>query len=166
MARRSFIAAALCGALVACWGPPGHLYFAPQDDSDTPYTPDDSDSEPPMQGNKPVIEEADAWCYSYDDGTEWWGLQAVGDDPQGASTLLTYIEDGVDMRDGGGDFVARLALVCDENGLCYGSAMGDQIDVTCDGATSYVFYFELEDTEGHRSEVAEVQGRWGYGPEG
>ena len=167
------LTAALAVSLTACWGAPGHLSFSgepPGDDevwrpnSDT--GPEDSDEPDPMTGVDPVVQEADAWCYTSSDAGDFWGFSAVGDDPQGSQTLEAYIPDGVEVQDADGDVLATVALVCEDSGQCWGSVQCEHIDVSCSSPQSYSFLFVVQDEQGNRSEAATVQGRYGAGPTG
>jgi hypothetical protein len=170
--RRLLLAAAFTLPSSACWDAPGYLSYTgepPGDDEvwrPNPDTgPDDSDPDT-WNGVDPVVDDADAWCYSTDDAGDWWGLKATGDDPQGAQTLQAFVADGVEIRDSDGSILATLALVCEADGQCWGSSQCEHIDVYCTNPQRYGFGFVVEDEQGHRSEVTTVQGRYGAGPTG
>jgi hypothetical protein len=167
------LAAILALPLCACWGPAGHLSFSGEPPGDNEVWrpnsdtgPEDSDEPDTLDGVDPVIDSADAWCYTSDDAGDWWGLKATGDDPQGSQTLQAFVADGVEILDNSGFTIATLALVCEENGQCWGSAQCEHIDVYCSNPQGYSFLFVVEDEQGHRSETATVQGRYGSGPTG
>lgn len=158
----------------ACWGPAGHLghtYAVEEEDNDVwipnPDTgPEDTGPDTTNNRTHPVIDDADAWCYTTSDSGDWWGMKVEGDDPQGPQTLLAMIEDGCKMVDGDGTLVAELAIVCEDSGDCWGSAQADHIGIQCSNPSEYTFLFWLEDGDGNRSAQAEVQARWGSGPNG
>lgn len=168
---RRLLVAIITASLAACWGPPGHLSFTgePPSDGDI-WLSDDTGSwdtdDPYSDGVSPVLELADAWCYTTDDSGDWWGFKAQGDDPQGLDTLLAFMADGVRVQDSGGAEVATVALVCEDNGHCWGSAQSDHIDLGCMNPMAYDFVFQVEDQQGHRSTALTVQGRYGTGSTG
>ncbi len=169
---RRLLVATLAIHLSACWGAPGYLSFTgdpPGDDEiwlpDDDTGPDDT-ADGWTDGVSPVIDEADAWCYVTDDSGDWWGFEAVGDDPQGAQTLQAYLENGVHIIDTDGDVVGSVALVCEDSGQCWGSAQAEHIDIQCTNPQAYQFAFELIDESGNGSGLTTVQGRYGSGPTG
>lgn len=169
---RLMLVATFSVSLVACWGPPGHLSFSGEPPGDDEVWLPDNDTGPEdtdvtfSDDVSPVIDQADAWCYFTDDSGDWWGLKAVGDDPQGSSTLKAYLESGVRVLDSGGSEVANIALVCEDSGQCWGSAQAEHIDIFCTNPQNYSFLFEIEDEQGHSSSTTSVQGRYGTGPTG
>ncbi len=165
------LAAAILASLSACWGPPGYLSFSGEPPgSDDIWLPDDDtgpDEDPVFNDDvSPVILEADAWCYSDDDSGQWWGLAAVADDPQGPDTIEAYREDAVQILDSAGAGLGTVAMVCEPDGQCWGSARADHIDLPCANPDRATFVFELRDHQGHRSNSVSVQGRYGAGPNG
>jgi len=169
---RSLLVAALALPLAACWGAPGHLSFTgePPGDNETWISGNDTGPEDTdgtyNDGVSPVIREADAWCYVTDDAGDWWGFEANGDDPQGSDTIKSYLDSGVTVLDSAGTTVANIALVCEANGQCWGSAQAEHIDIYCDNPQSYDFVFVIEDEQGHGSSGTTVPGRYGTGPTG
>jgi hypothetical protein len=160
--------AALC--LSGCWEPAGYLSYSgepPEDDEIWRPNPDTGpDDDDPLTGVDPVIRAADAWCYVTEDQGDWWGVHAVGDDPQGSDNLENFVGDGVTVLDDDGERVGVIALVCEPNGQCWSSASTQQLGAGCSDPRAYGFVFELEDIQGHRSETLMVQGRRGTGPNG
>jgi len=160
----------LLALLPAC--SPGHLsllrpaedpeHWEPNPDSGGP----DDSGEPAGDGESPWIRSVDAWCYTAEDTGDWWGMKAVGDDPQGAGTLSAFIVDGVEVRDQAGARLATLALVCDAEGQCWTSSQAEHVHVACRDATRAQVWFWIEDEEGHRSEGVETPGRGASGPGG
>ncbi len=167
---RRLLAVAVALPLAACWGPPGYLSFSgdpPGPDEIWVGDTDDRDSdEPYSDGVSPVVESADAWCYPVDDAGQWWGFKATTDDPQGTETIESYNEEGVVVLDGGGQTVAAIALVCEGDGQCWGSAQAEHIEVACGVADVHRFVFQVRDVQGHRSNSESVVGRMGTGPTG
>lgn len=165
---------ALASALLAgCWGSAGHLSFTGEPGGDDEHWspnpdsgPDEDTGDADPSGVRPEVSHVDAWCYANDDGHEWWGMSAVGDDPQGVTTLAPFVVEGVEVADAAGDPVATSDLACEDSGQCWGSAQAGQIDVPCRAAEEHVFTFHVVDEDGNSSPREAVRGRTAGGPGG
>ncbi|MFH1465150.1 MAG: hypothetical protein ABIO70_12260 [Pseudomonadota bacterium] len=109
----------------------------------------------------PWVESATAVCYLDTTGGDYyqWETGCVADDPQGADSLVTFDQAlaWVAVLDGGGDEVARYALVC-SGGDCTSTFRETDDGVLCAGAAGYTFRFQVADEDDHVSLPYDVQG--------
>ena len=129
--------------------------------NDTNDTDDTNDT--PPDPNNPVITEADAWCYAGGENTDasFWGFRAVADDPQGVETLESFIPDAISFRDGGGNEVKTVTIVCTSTGECTATMSEEQLGVGCALAENFRAVFTVQDEDGNVSDPVEAACRQG-----
>jgi hypothetical protein len=132
----------------------------PEGDADTDS---DADSDGDADPDAPWIEAGDAYCYLHETGDQYyqWEVNCTADDPQGADTLKAFdaANSIITVLNDSGVPVATYALVCDDEGACFGSFKENDDGVSCANATSYTIRFQVADEDDNLSAPFEVQGR-------
>jgi hypothetical protein len=130
----------------------------PEGDADT-----DADGDGDADSDAPWIEAADAYCYLHETGDQYyqWEVNCTADDPQGADTLKAFdaAMSKITVLNDGGTEIANYALVCDDEGACFGSFKELDDGISCANATSYTIRFQVADEDDNISAPFEVQGR-------
>lgn len=114
-----------------------------------------------VDSDAPVIQSADAWCYSASTGevTETYVAKAIVTDPQGTDTLQSFYQGLTVLQ--GGMTLADEYLSCLSDGTCTGGFQASSYGMTCASATQYTFRFVVADEDGNTSEPVEVTAREG-----
>ncbi len=122
----------------------------------------------PEDDNSPSVTSADFWCYVAETGdpVDQWILSATVTDPQGVSTLKSFIPEGGSFQTLSGGEIASLAIVCTPEGLCTASATGATIGASCAQADQFQIEFYVEDEDGNTSTPQVVAGRAGTSAQG
>jgi hypothetical protein len=128
------------------------------DDTDTNTT--DTEEADPV---KPVISNADAWCYTVGGSTEGdqWAFEFYMDDPQGIETIGRLQTDAITVKGASGVAVSTQTAACSwETGLCTARVFTDQVGVGCDSADSTTVEYQIIDEDDNLSEKTTVTGRF------
>ena len=117
--------------------------------------------------DRPIITEADAWCYLHTTGDErWiWVATVLATDPQGVDTIQPVTTDGI-ATFWGGSALSTHALVCDPSGECTSSWDADESGMDCSVAGDFTVVFTVLDEDAKRSAPFEAAGRQGNSAEG
>ena len=131
-------------------------------DGNDGFTDDSGQDGGSTDGQSPTIESADSWCYLHETGDQayFWVAEATVTDPQGADTLDRFYDGGI-LIYAGGVQAADSALVCDENGQCFGSWNENEDGIACANATAYTIGITAMDEDGNLSAEFQVTGRQG-----
>ncbi len=167
MTRQALLPLALLGLLlgtVSCNDTKDTADVEGDTDTDTDTDTDaDGDGDADADGVSPYLEAADAYCYYHKTGDTYyqWEVNCQADDPQGADTLAaidTELSHVTVLTSAGGE-VAQYALVCEDDGDCFGSFKEADDGVACKNATTYTLRFQVADEDGNTSAPLEIQGR-------
>lgn len=124
----------------------------------------DSDTDTDADPDRPVILDADAWCYLHDEGeddeVQIWQVSLQASDPQGDSSIESIQPEGVTVLSGD-TALATYDMVCTDNAVCVGSWSATEDNIGCITPEDYTVRMVIVDDDGNSSEPAEVEGRKG-----
>ena len=135
-------------------------------DSDTDT---DTDTDTETSDESPVIEQADAWCFTPGGSTEGdqWGFTFTYSDPQGNDTIPRLQTDAISIKNAAGAVISTQSPACDWNTAeCISFVFTTQVNVGCEAAGSHTVQFQIVDDDGNLSNALEVTGRQGTDFEG
>ena len=124
----------------------------------------DSDTDADADPERPVILEADAWCYLHDEGEDdevhIWQVALQASDPQGDSSLESLLPEAITVSSGGAE-IATYDMVCTDNAACVGSWNAQEDGIGCTSPEDYTVEMVVWDRDGNVSEPVEREGRRG-----
>ena len=142
----------------------------PESDTDTDTDTDsDTDTDTDVGNASPVIETADAWCFTPGGSTEGdqWGFVFSYSDPQGNDSIPRLQMDAISIQNSAGAMVSSQSPACDwDTAECISFVFTSQVNVGCDAATAHTIQFQIVDDDGNTSNAYEVTGRQGTDFEG
>lgn len=132
------------------------------DDTDTNDT-DDTNSEEESNPVKPVISNADAWCYTVGGSTEGdqWAFEFTMDDPQGIETINRLQDGAISIKSSSGVVTSVQTAACSwDTGACSARIFTTQVGVGCDSADVTTVDYQIIDEDENLSDVVSVTGRY------
>ena len=133
------------------------------DTNDTDDANDTDTEEEEANPVKPVISNADAWCYTVGGTTEGdqWAFEFTMDDPQGIETIGRLQADAITIKGASGVVSSMQTAACSwDTGLCTARVFTDQVGQGCENADTVTVDYQITDEDGNLSDVVSVTGRY------
>ncbi len=133
------------------------------DDTNNTDDPNDTDTEEEENPVKPMISNADAWCYTVGGSTEGdqWAFEFTMDDPQGIETIGRLQADAITVKGASGVVSSMQTAACSwDTGLCTARVFTDQVGQGCENADTVTVDYQIADEDDNLSDVVSVTGRY------